>query len=90
MNVEGYFRCVGSAIRAEEKRKLSQIERAEGTLAVWDTLSVLPGFNARFKERGDGIAANLRGTVKGFPDSMMCASLTSDLEWCLQRGNASL
>jgi hypothetical protein len=76
---------MGHAIAREERIKASQFQRAENMLALWDVISKADGFPARFKELGDYKAANLRGTYKGFPDSMLCASLTSDLEWLIQK-----
>jgi len=86
MNVKGFYDGLGGQIVREKYQKTAQITRAEKALAWWDTASQDPGFDPHFKSRGEPIAANLRGTVKGFPDSMMCASLIDDLVWIIQKG----
>lgn len=60
----------------------SIIESCEATLAIWDVQS--PKFTEHWKNRGNPVASNLRGTLKNKNARYnMLASLQSDLNWCL-------
>jgi len=87
MNVRGYFHSMGNAIVKEKTGLQITRESAEHTLAMWDILSTAKNLPPRWKEEGDGIAANLRGTLKNpMAGNKAIEWLQSDLNWILTKG----
>lgn len=87
MNVDGYFQSMGNAI-AKERTGL-QILRldAESALRMWEIQSTMRAFDSHWKERGEPVAANLRGTLKNnMASPRHLESLTNDLRWMTRQG----
>lgn len=88
MNVHGYFQSMGNAIAKEKTGLQIAREDAANALAIWDIISNMKAFSPHCKERGDGVAANLRGTLKNSVASYnSITSLTSDLKWLTKQGS---
>lgn len=78
---------MGNAIAREKTGLQIAREAAENTLSMWDIISTMKAFSPQWKERGDGVAANLRGTLKNNMASYNAiTSLTSDLKWMTSQG----
>lgn len=87
MNIDGYFQSMGNAIAKERTGLQIIIADGENALTMWGIYSTMKSFNPHFRERGEPVAANLRGSLKSSGASPRhIESLTADLRWFTKKG----
>lgn len=80
MNVKGFYTGLAGIIAREEREEKDAIELSDKLVAIWEIES--PKYSEHWRQRGEPIASNLRGTPSY---CMRAESLRADLAWVIHK-----